>query len=79
MTKQVPLANRNPQRFTVSLAESLTLRAFIKPVTFTFKLWASWQLTVGTKRVIARLLQTDEGQQERAAVAKFSDQKARGK
>ena len=34
----------DPARLTTSLAESLVLRATIKPATFVFKLWASYHL-----------------------------------
>ena len=38
--KRIPmLAKADPTRLTVALAESLTLRAFIKPITFGGKLW----------------------------------------
>ena len=38
--KRIPmLAKADPARLTVALAESLTLRAFIKPITFGGKLW----------------------------------------
>lgn len=40
----------DPSRLTVSLAESLCLRAAIKPATFPFKLWAAYKLTLLTKR-----------------------------
>lgn len=40
----------DPSRLTVSLAESLCLRAAIKPATFPFKLWAAYKLTVLMKR-----------------------------
>jgi hypothetical protein len=33
----------------VSLAESITLRACIKPLTFPFKIWASYKLVLATK------------------------------
>ncbi len=39
-----------PARLTVSLAESLCLRAAIKPATFPFKLWAAYKLTLLMKR-----------------------------
>lgn len=38
-----------PGRLTVSLAESLCLRAAIKPATFPFKLWVAYKLTVFLK------------------------------
>eukprot|EP00884_Botryococcus_braunii_P018368 jgi/Botrbrau1/5214/Bobra.0172s0078.1 len=40
----------NPVRLTTSLAESLCLRAAIKPFTFTFKLWVSYKLVLAFKR-----------------------------
>ena len=43
----------DPARLALSLAESLMLRACIKPGTFVFKLWASAALVKGGKRVIA--------------------------
>lgn len=39
------------ERLTVSLAESLCLRATIKPITFPFKLWAAYKLTLLAKGV----------------------------
>ena len=39
----------DPARLTESLAESLCLRAAIKPATFPFKLWAAWKLTLALK------------------------------
>lgn len=36
-------------RVTVSLAESLAVRAVIKPVTFPFKLWASYAIVSAVK------------------------------
>mmetsp|Transcript_134 Transcript_134/g.486 ORF Transcript_134/g.486 Transcript_134/m.486 type:complete len:184 (-) Transcript_134:218-769(-) len=53
--QKTPLAKRDPQRLTVSLAESLALRAGIKPITFPFKLWASWQMTLATKQAVRRI------------------------
>lgn len=41
----------DPTRLTVGLAESLCLRATIKPVTFPFKLWASYMLTLQLKKL----------------------------
>ena len=41
--------HRDPARLTVALAESITLRACIKPITFPFKLWASWKLVLASK------------------------------
>ena len=40
---------RDPARLTVSLAESITLRACIKPLTFPFKIWASYRLVLAAK------------------------------
>lgn len=40
-----------PARLTVSLAESLCLRASIKPLTFPFKIWASYKLVLFGKRL----------------------------
>ena len=42
-------ACRDPARLTVSLAESITLRACIKPLTFPLKIWASYKLVLATK------------------------------
>lgn len=39
----------DPGRLTVSLAESLCMRAAAKPATFVFKLWASWKLVLLVK------------------------------
>lgn len=36
----------DPGRLTVSLAESLCFRAFAKPATFVFKLWASYKVVM---------------------------------
>ena len=33
----------------MSLAESICMRAALKPVTIPFKLWASWKLVLMTK------------------------------
>lgn len=41
----------DPARLTVSLAESLCFRAAAKPVTFTLKLWGSWQVVLLGKRI----------------------------
>jgi len=41
---------KDPTRLTVSLAESLCLRAAIKPLTFPFKLWASYQIVILMKK-----------------------------
>lgn len=49
-TKRLPLARRNGKRLAVSLAESIALRAAIKPITFPGKMWASWKLTLLLKR-----------------------------
>ncbi|EFN57085.1 hypothetical protein CHLNCDRAFT_143862 [Chlorella variabilis] len=50
--RKVPGAD--PARLTVSLAESLCLRATIKPLTFPFKLWAAYKLTVVSKQAMSR-------------------------
>lgn len=42
----------DPARLTLSLAESLALRACIKPGTFVFKLWASAAVVKAGKRVV---------------------------
>ena len=47
------LSRAEPARATVSLAESLVLRATIKPATFVFKIWASAAVVSGAKRVLA--------------------------
>eukprot|EP00963_Diacronema_lutheri_P007192 scaffold630_cov350-Pavlova_lutheri.AAC.3 len=49
-TKRFPLAKKNGKRLAVSLAESIALRASIKPITFPGKMWASWKLTLLLKR-----------------------------
>ncbi len=43
----------DPARATVGLAESLALRAAIKPATFVFKIWASTAVVSKAKRVLA--------------------------
>ena len=48
------LANADPARATVSLAESLVLRATLKPATFVFKIWASAATVSGVKRVLRK-------------------------
>ena len=49
------LASRvDPARLTLSLAESLVLRAGIKPGTFVFKIWASAAVVRAGKRVLDR-------------------------
>lgn len=52
---RMPWLNRapgvDPARLTVSLAESLCLRASIKPLTFPFKIWASYKLVLFGKRL----------------------------
>lgn len=40
---------RDPGRLTVSLAESICLRAVIKPITFPLKLWLSYKAVLATK------------------------------
>lgn len=42
----------DPARATVSLAESLALRATLKPATFVFKIWASAAVVSGAKKVV---------------------------
>ena len=57
------LARADPARATVGLAESLVLRASIKPATFVFKIWASATIVSGAKRVLAankRVMATDK-------------------
>lgn len=49
-TKRLPLARKNGKRLAVSLAESIALRAAIKPITFPGKMWASWKLTLFFKK-----------------------------
>ena len=58
--KKAPVIGRDTTRLTVGLAESIALRACIKPVTFPFKIWASYQLVMMSKhpewqRGLARL------------------------
>ena len=49
-TTRVPaLRAANPERLTVSLAESLMFRGAIKPITFGGKLWLSYRFVVWTK------------------------------
>ncbi|KAL4441842.1 hypothetical protein ABPG77_003758 [Micractinium sp. CCAP 211/92] len=52
---RMPWLNRapgvDPARLTVSLAESLCLRASIKPLTFPFKIWASYKLVLFGKEL----------------------------
>lgn len=48
--KKVPGVRNDTGRLTVSLAESIALRACIKPATFPFKIWASYQILMLTKR-----------------------------
>lgn len=57
----------DPQRASVALAESIGIRAVIKPVTFPFKIWASYKLTVVLKRVTQASRQ--KGRSAGAAVA----------
>lgn len=47
------VAGGDPARATVSLAESLALRATLKPATFVFKIWASAAVVSGAKKVLA--------------------------
>lgn len=47
------LARTDPARATISLAESLVLRATLKPATFVFKIWASVAVVSGAKTVLA--------------------------
>jgi hypothetical protein len=50
--KKVPLVrNAQPRRLTVSLAESLVVRAGVKPVSFGAKLYFSYQFVLWTKKV----------------------------
>ena len=49
------LAKTDPTRLTVALAESLTLRAFIKPITFGGKVWVTYEFMKFVKR------KSDEG------------------
>ena len=39
----------DPERLTVSCAESICFRGLIKPITVPGKLWACWKLTLLTK------------------------------
>lgn len=58
--KRIPmLAKTDPTRLTVALAESLTLRAFIKPITFGGKLWVTYEFMKFVKR------KSDEGTTEK--------------
>ena len=58
------LAKTDPTRLTVALAESLTLRAFIKPITFGGKLWVTYEFMKFVKR------KSDEGTTEKTAKKK---------
>jgi len=58
------LAKTDPTRLTVALAESLTLRAFIKPITFGGKLWVTYEFMKFVKR------KSDEGTTEKMAKKK---------
>lgn len=40
----------DPGRLTVSLAESIVVRAALKPATFVFKLWATYQVVAAVAR-----------------------------
>lgn len=54
ISSRIPiLAKADPARATVSLAESLCLRAALKPATFVFKIWASAAVVVRGKRALA--------------------------
>ena len=48
--RRVPVVGQDTTRLTVGLAESIALRAVIKPLTFPFKIWASYQLVVLSKQ-----------------------------
>ncbi|KAL4433963.1 hypothetical protein ABPG75_000404 [Micractinium tetrahymenae] len=82
---RMPWLNRapgvDPARLTVSLAESLCLRACIKPITFTFKIWASYKLVLLGKqlRPEARQQQRTREQQAAAEAAGGEQGKRRGK
>lgn len=41
----------DPRRLTTSLAESILIRAGIKPITFVFKLWASYMIVKHGKKI----------------------------
>ena len=58
------LAKTDPTRLTVALAESLTLRAFIKPITFGGKLWVTYEFMKFVKR------KSDEGTTEKTTKKK---------
>ena len=63
--KRIPmLAKADPTRLTVALAESLTLRAFIKPITFGGKLWVTYEFMKFVKR------KSDEGTTEKTTTKK---------
>ncbi len=63
----------DPARLTVSLAESLCLRASIKPLTFPFKIWASYKLVRFGKelRLGGRSRQQQQQQQQPAVSSKL--------
>lgn len=50
--RRLPILQRlgDPGRLTASLAESICVRAGIKPATFPFKIWASYQFVKRTNR-----------------------------
>jgi hypothetical protein len=50
LLQRIPIVRGNPARLTASLAESICVRAALKPVTFTFKLWASYKVVLAFKR-----------------------------
>lgn len=54
---RLPVLQRlgDPGRLTASLAESICVRAGLKPATFPFKIWASYQFVKVTKRHQQRL------------------------
>jgi len=51
LTKVPLVRNAQPRRLTVSLAESLVVRAGVKPVSFGAKLYFSYQFVLWTKKV----------------------------
>lgn len=85
--KSVPLAPRalqapgvDPARLTVSLAESLCLRASIKPLTFPFKIWASYKLVLfGKELQLGRQAKQQQQQQPAAEAASSRNRRQRNK
>lgn len=70
----------DPARLTVSLAESLCLRASIKPLTFPFKIWASYKLVLfGKELQLGRQAKQQQQQQPAAEAASSRNRRQRNK